>query len=523
MSETNNKVAIYCRLSAEDRDKSNPEEDSRSIQNQKSMLVQFAINNGWEIYNIYSDDDYTGSDRKRPEFNRLLGDAEQRKFHILLCKTQSRFTRELELVEKYIHGLFTEWGIRFVSLVDNADTANEGNKKSRQINGLVNEWYLEDLSDNIKGVLTDRRKNGKHIGAFALYGYQKDPLEKGHLIIDEEAAQVVREVFRLYAAGYGKTQVARILNERGIPNPTEYKRLKGLRYKPAKSMTATLWKYYSISSMLTNEMYIGNMVQGRQESISYKTQIKKSRPKEKWYVVENTHEPIIDMELWKRVQEQVSYRAKPVAEGKLGVFAKKTRCMYCGYNMRTKINHNKYYLECPTKYSLKSACHGAFIPQELLKEVLLEEIRKLTDHYLDQNKAESILNLQRENYYNKEESAKKDIQLMKDKIAELIDAKSNLYLDKSKGIISDQEYIELSSGFIQKQQHYEKCINKQEIYIRNLLQIQDKYESKKEIILKYVGLTDISRDIINALIDYIEIGRRLDRKSEYPIKIHWKF
>ena len=192
------KAAIYCRLSEEDRNKQFETDDSNSIQNQKTMLVQYTVEQGWELYDIYSDDDYTGSDRKRPEFNRLLADAEKRKFDIILCKTQSRFTRELELVEKYIHGLFPIWGIRFISIVDNADTANKGNKKSRQINGLVNEWYLEDMSDNIRSVLTNRRVNGFHIGAFALYGYKKDPEQKGHLIIDEEAAAVVREVFTLF-------------------------------------------------------------------------------------------------------------------------------------------------------------------------------------------------------------------------------------------------------------------------------------------------------------------------------------
>lgn len=133
------KVAIYCRLSEEDKNKLCETDDSNSIQNQKAMLIQYSLAQGWEIYNIYSDDDFTGSDRNRPEFKRLLADAEDKKFDIILCKTQSRFTRELELVEKYIHGLFLLWNIRFVSIVDNADTDNKGNKKSRQINGLVNE------------------------------------------------------------------------------------------------------------------------------------------------------------------------------------------------------------------------------------------------------------------------------------------------------------------------------------------------------------------------------------------------
>ena len=163
------KVAIYCRLSEEDRNKKFESDDSNSIQNQKSMLLQYAIEQRWEVYNIYSDDDYAGADRNRPEFKRLLEDAEHKRFDIILCKTQSRFTRELELVEKYIHGLFPMWGIRFISIVDNADTDNKGNKKSRQINGLVNEWYLEDMSDSIKSVLDNKRQNGLHIGEFALY------------------------------------------------------------------------------------------------------------------------------------------------------------------------------------------------------------------------------------------------------------------------------------------------------------------------------------------------------------------
>lgn len=265
------KVAIYCRLSEEDRDKRCEKDDSESIQNQKVMLCQYVLEHGWDVYDIYSDDDYAGADRKRPQFNRLLEDAKAKKFDIVLCKTQSRFTREMELVEKYIHGLFPIWGIRFISIVDNADTANKGNKKSRQINGLINEWYLEDMSDNIKSVLTNKRKNGFHIGAFALYGYMKDPNQKGHLVIDEEAASIVREVFTLFSKGYGKTAIARMLNDRGIPNPTEYKRLHGLRHKQPKRKNSTLWKYFAISNMLVNEFYIGNMVQGKYGSISYKT------------------------------------------------------------------------------------------------------------------------------------------------------------------------------------------------------------------------------------------------------------
>ena len=241
------KAAIYCRLSEEDHSKKHKTEDSGSIRNQKAMLLEYSIRQGWEVYDIYSDDNYTGSDRNRPEFTRLLNDAKAHRFDIILCKSQSRFTRELELVEKYINGLFPLWRIRFVSLVDNADTANRGNKKSRQINGLVNEWYLEDMSENIRSVLTNRRKSGFHIGAFALYGYKKDPEQKGHLLVDAEAAATVREIFTLFSQGYGKTAIARMLNDRGIPNPTEYKRLHGLRYQQPLSQLNSPFKFTPIT------------------------------------------------------------------------------------------------------------------------------------------------------------------------------------------------------------------------------------------------------------------------------------
>lgn len=246
------KVAIYCRLSEEDRNKKDELDDSLSIQNQKAMLIQYAQKNSWDIYQVYSDDDYRGSDRNRPEFNRLLKDAEEGKFNIILCKTQSRFTRELELVEKYINGLFKVWDIRFISIVDNADTSNKGNKKSRQINGLVNEWYLEDMSENIKSALTVRREKGFHIGAFALYGYQKDPEQKGHIIPDPEAAEIVRRIFSMYASGIGKTAIARQLNAEGVLNPTAYKITKGIRTKTNGKQMGTLWKYYTINDMLAN-------------------------------------------------------------------------------------------------------------------------------------------------------------------------------------------------------------------------------------------------------------------------------
>lgn len=377
------RAAIYCRLSEEDRDKHFKSDDSGSIQNQKNMLLEYAKDEGWEVFDIYSDDDYTGADRRRPEFNRLLRDAAERRFDIVLCKTQSRFTRELELVEKYIHGLFPLWGIRFVSIVDHADTDNRGNKKARQINALINEWYLEDMSENIRSVLDSRRKKGFHIGSFALYGYRKDPEQKGHLLIDEEAAAVVREIFTLFSAGWGKTAIARMLNEQRIPNPAEYKRIKGFRYKPPGSRNSTLWKYDTVSRILTNEIYIGNMVQRKYGSVSYKTKKNHPRPKNEWYVVEGTHEPVIDRELWDQVQDSAARRSRPFKTGTTGVFTGIARCRECGYTLRSCKTGKRYYLRCPNRLVSKESCEGAFISVERLEKLVLGELYRLAEEYLD--------------------------------------------------------------------------------------------------------------------------------------------
>lgn len=516
------KVAIYCRLSEEDKNKRFETDDSDSIRNQKSMLLQYALEQGWELYDIYSDDDYAGADRRRPEFNRLISDAGQRKFDIILCKTQSRFTRELELVEKYIHGLFPVWGIRFISIVDNADTANKGNKKSRQINGLVNEWYLEDMSENIRSVLIDRRKKGFHIGAFALYGYKKDPDQKGHLIIDEEAASVVREVFTLFSQGYGKTAIARMLNDRGIPNPTEYKRLHGLRYKQPKTKNSTLWKYSAISDMLTNEIYIGNMVQGKYGSVSYKTKQNKPRPKSEWYIVEGTHEPIIDRELWNSVQALIAQRAKPFDSGTVGLFAGKARCANCGSMMRSTKSRGKHYLQCASRHVSRDACVGAFISVERLERLVVGELHRLSDEYLNKDELEQNIELC-DNLQGQKNRLRSDLTVYEKKTAEYAKGVRELYMDKVKGLISENDYVSMSKDFIEARDRFER---KTADTKRRLSEIEEKQAAdgdRRILVEQYTNGHHLTREMVETLIDAIFVGRRIVGTRDVPIEIHWNF
>lgn len=516
------KAAIYCRLSEEDKNKKNIAEDSGSIQNQKAMLRDYADRMGWDIYDVYSDDDYAGADRNRPQFNRLISDAQAHKFDIVLCKTQSRFTRELELVEKYIHGLFPLWNIRFISIVDNADSANKGNKKSRQINGLVNEWYLEDMSDSIKAALDSRRSNGFHIGSFALYGYKKDPDIKGHLLVDEEAASVVREVFTLFSQGYGKTAIARMLNERGIPNPTEYKRLQGLRYKHPPTKSSTLWKYSAISDMLTNETYIGNLIQGKYESVSYKTSETRPRPKEKWFRSEGTHEPIIDRDLWDRVQKMITERAKPFSCGTVGIFSKKVRCACCGYVMRSSSSGGKHYLQCQSRYFSKDSCEGAFISVDKLEITVIGELKLLSQKYLDIDELERRVRFWPDMLAQKKKLADNAISCQ-NKLEQYTKGLRELYLDKVKGLICEADFIEMSKDFTSQKERLETQVLEFQKQIAEIDVNISMGDNRREMIKKYVTVEHLTREMVEILIDKLMVGKRISGTRIVPIEIHWNF
>lgn len=515
-------AAIYARLSEEDHNKTDPSADSESIINQVMLLKRYADHNGWDVCECYTDDDWTGADRNRPAFQRLLRDAEQRKFDIVLCKTQSRFTRELEMVEKYIHGLFPLWGIRFVGVVDNADTSVRGNKKSRQINGLVNEWYLEDMSENIRAVLTARRKEGYYIGSVPLYGYRKDPDQKGHLVIDLEAAEVVRLVFYSFAGGMGKTAIARMLNERGIPNPTEYKRQKGMIYRAPQHKTGTLWKYYAIADMLSNEMYIGNLVQGKYGSISYKTKQNKPLPKEKWIRVEHTHEAIIDDELWNTVQKMLKQRAKPFTSGEVGLFAGKVRCSHCGYTMRSGKGRGRSYLRCGTRHVAKDACIGSFIFVDKLEQIVLDELRRANEKYLDK---ECLENEIAPAYSLTDEITKWKLRSkqQEQKIAQMDIALKNLYLDKVKGDIRTEQFTVLSSELGREK---EKAQERHTYFLQRTEEAKlrsVKHRDRKKMVQEYVNVEKLNRAMVEQLIDHIDVSKRDPETKMLHVEIHWNF
>ncbi len=527
MADNIYKAAIYCRLSEEDKFKANADDDSNSITNQKSMLTQYCLDKGWEIFGIYSDDDFTGSDRNRPAFNRLIKDAEAHRFDVVVCKTQSRFTREIELVEKYINYLFPLWGVRFVSIVDNADTAVKGNKKARQINGLINEWYLEDMSDNIKAVLTNRRREGLFIGAFAPYGYKKDPGQKGHLVVDEEAAAVVRKIFALYLRGFGRTAIARELNAQHIPTPLDYKVSHGENYKSSSPDPSHLWRYYIVGSILTNEVYIGNLVQNKAHSVSYKS--KKVRPTDRadWIRVENTHEPIIDITTWQMAQDILRSRPKPSFERTVpNIFSGKVYCSECGRAARVSKGsssaNGRRYLRCSTRYYAPEECAGMSISYERLCELVLGEFRALTERLLDAEWVAEHLKIT-DRSQERIADLEREVARLEKLIADGKGYLKTLYIDKVKGVIDEETYTELFRSFSEESRSNEELLAVTRERLFRLRGKGEEAETPAAIVRRHTELGGLTFELVQVFIEKIVVHPKKPYSRKDDIDIYWNF
>ena len=517
------KVAIYCRLSVEDKNKTIDERDeSESIQNQKSLLFNYCMEREWDIYKIYCDEDYSGADNDRPEFNSMLKDAQQKKFNIILCKTQSRFSRDMEIVEKYIHNKFLEWNVRFVSVVDNADTEIKGNKKARQINGLINEWFLEDLSDNIKMVLNNKRKVGKYIGSYEPFGYEKDKADKNKLVIDEKAADVVRKIFDMYVSGMGSTSIALKLNEAKFPNPSQYKKEKGVPYSPPKSSnTYNKWCDTTVRAILTNEMYIGNMVQGKFTRISYKNQKLVRVPKDQWIVIEDTHEPIIEQSIFQQVQDRLGKHSKPCKDGIINPLAYKIKCMYCGGYFHKNKSKGIDYVRCRTNITDHDLCIGQSIRLDKLMAMVLSEI----NNYISAYKKDSLIDGDLE-FNNEQEINLVKLEREKQEVTNKLKEKSlilkNLYIDKLKDVISEEQFLEFNSIFAEEKNILEKQLKSIMKKIEDFTKINTEKNFKTELFEKFNNIEVLNKEIADEFIKYIEVGVGKNKKEKL-IKIHWQF
>ncbi len=521
--EKQNRAVLYLRLSKEDKDKLTKGDDSASIQNQRLLLTDYALQHDYRIIEVYSDDDESGLFDTRPEFERMIRDAKLGRFDIVIAKSQSRFSRNMEHVERYLHHDFPNLGIRFIGVVDGADTANTGNKKSRQINGLVNEWYCEDLSANIRSAFRAKMRDGQYLGASCPYGYVKDPKNHNHLVIDAYAADVVQKIYHLYLKGYGKAKIAKVLTEEGILIPTRYKReVLGVNYHNSRETKTTRnWTYQTIHTILNNEVYIGNVVQNKYNNLSYKDKRHVKQPEDQWIRVIGMHEAIIDRDTFQKVQERQKIRTKAVNAGSMvSLFSGIIFCADCKHALvRTYARRGGHEFTgycCRTyKTQGKKACASHAVNYERLKETVLHSL---------QNEAEKILtpeDISRLGKLQYTDSIVTDCQVRFHHIEAEIERKEiykkKTYQNYMDEIISKEEYLSYVKEFdasIADLKHNLKHMQKQlkEREKRDLA-----YNEWIEKFRNYIKVDELTREIVLELIEKIEVN------ADGSINIFYRF
>jgi len=506
--------------------------------------MDYAVNSGFLIYKVYVDEDLSGfSDR--PGFKQMIMDASSGKFNIILCKSQSRFTRDMELVERYIHGYFVEWGIRFIGLTDNVDTNVKGNKKARQIYGLINEWYSEDLSNNIRTVFRKKMEDGQFLGAFASYGYIKDPDNKHKIIIDEDAAATVREMFQMCLNGYGSTKIASVLTEKRIPTPTQHKKNQGMRFNSPNvslySVKYGSWSSTTIKKMLSNEAYIGTLIQGREKKLSYKSKKVVIAPQNEWVVIENNHEPIISQEDFRKVQLLSKSRRRSIPESAGGqdgaidrphILAGKVKCAECGSSMvRNGLTRARdtYYLRCMLSAKTnRRECTPHSIKQDALEAAILESIRELLAKAVDGYASQEIISDVEAGIESKANPLAIIERQLLDINSKLDEAKHNLisaYKDKNKGILEESDFLIFKATFEKEAQLLESKRKLMEQEKSELALRQRSKDNINSMLQKYVELDKLTHEIVNDFVEtiYVSVVDKSNRCNKYSITIAWNF
>lgn len=495
------RAALYVRLSREDGDK--PESDS--IANQRKLLEKYlAGQSKMELAGFYCDDGYTGTNFDRPDFQRMLQDIEQGKVNCVVVKDLSRFGRDYIDVGRYLERWFPERQVRFIALSDGIDSEKGAYDMTLPVKNVINEQYARDISQKVRSALQVKRQCGEFIGAFASYGYRKDPKNRGKLQVDPLAAKVVQRIFTLYEQGMGKIKIAKVLNEEKVPCPSEYKRLNGEKYHNGQRLGGTsYWTYATIHRILKNQMYAGRMEQGRapRQGMHGKA---KQLPREQWTVVENTHEAIIDPDQWRRVQSLLARDTRILDfERNVSPFAGFLRCGDCGRAM-SKTNHSGGVYYCCGSYKRygPGVCTRHGISHADLERLVLDDLNKIIASVEDLHTLAQEARAESQPMDHRAERAR--LQMNIERVRRL---RKGAYEDYKDGLISKEDYL----GY---KEDYQTQENRLKAQLERLLAQEEKQEDSPWIdqLLKLGRLTQLDRTTVAETIkeilvyeDHVEI------------------
>jgi site-specific DNA recombinase len=511
-------AGLYCRLSREDEN-FNGNRQSESIKNQTDFLTLHAIENGWNIFDIYTDDGYSGTNFDRPDFKRLICDIEDNKVNLVVTKDLSRLGRDYIETGWYLEKYFPEKNIRFIAVNDGIDTFSESsNNDIGPFKSVINDMYAKDISKKVIAVFRSKATAGEFIGAFAPYGYKKDIADKNKLVIDNVAASVVKRIFKMYIEGSGLSQIAHTLNNEGIPIPAVYKATNS-NYVNGR-IKNELWSHSTIKAILTNITYTGNLAQGKYRKASYKINKLRVVDRKDWIVVENTHEPIISQEDFDLVQAMMYRKSSGVVLGKktdkpLSGFV---FCGDCGeYMTFTKTQKGIEYLIC-SKYKRYTSkyCTRHSIKVADIEVAILDDINSIIKAIIN---AESISeSISIDSFYHKENEIEKEIRQLKREMSEIGSVIKSLYRDKVKGALSEEDFISLNKEFAKERDILiYRCKE-----LESIKQHKDKNKGRVNDLLKTIkDITQprkLTRELLEKLVEKIEVFENGSIKITYKFK-----
>ncbi len=502
------RIALYLRLSREDGN-----DESLSVTNQRNIIMEYIGESFQEPYTIageYIDDGKSGTDIARPAFKRMIDDVEAGKVNCIIVKDLKRFMRNHGYQALYLEQIFPKNDTRFITVSEpRLDTYRNPNAVygfDVPMHGIMNDRYAQGTSEAVKRTFANKTKQGKFIGAFCPYGYKKDPDDKNKLIIDEEAAQVVRDIFRWFLEGASKRAICLRLKDFGIPNPTEYKRIKGTGYcNPNAVDNDGLWNCATISRLLKNEAYIGTMVQGKQRVVSYKVHNRITVPEDGWIRVPNAQPAIICAEQYEKVRALLLKNTRVTKHSSaLTLLAGFVRCFDCKKAMRRKSGGKaqRAYYVCRS-HDAKKTCSSHSILVPILENAVLQAVR--AQIALAPDLCETISRLEEKPEPNARRARLQAMICEKRKEREKLSAIGDeLYLDYKKGVIEQAAYDRLKEKTGSRILRLGEAIEAME----RELKLNEGNASKKPVLeafRHYSNIAELDRGIMAALVDMIYV------------------
>lgn len=514
------RAGAYIRLSREDEDAK--DKDSQSVTTQKRMIDKFlSEHSDIELFDYYIDDGFSGTTMDRPSFQRLKNDFENGAVNCIIVKDLSRFARNDDESGRYIYVIFPFYKIRFISINDRVDSVanpNSVNNLEIPFKNIMHSEYSRDLSKKVRSASNMRRKRGEFIGAFCSYGYKKDPNDLHRLIVDEEAAEIVKYIYRRYIETENFLQIAKELSAQNVLTPLAYKISHGHNLRlPNKQISATVWKDGTIKRILTNETYLGHLTQGKRRTISYKNKKQIETDESEWIKVENTHEPIISTETFATVQTLLAKnkRVKVARCNNQNLFAQKLFCGSCGAAMsltRSGTGVHVAYYHCNIAYLKNGACTPKRIRADKLEKAVLETL----DYHLKLC-ANATRVLARINSAIKnsvvQHSTKSD--KLQAELIELQNIKNELYGKYKEGRLTREEYFGKKTETGNKMQAIEQAISSASSGAPKALELGDL--SIISEFVKYRKFSKLTREILTAFVERVVVF------SPTEIEIHLSF